>query len=223
MDGRRTFYACLGEVIRGSLEKKGNVMMMEQCSGAWSPSLSESEEETLFDILLSTLAWCVAEDEGAYDFSGYAITERLERRRATFVTLNLEGRLRGCMGSLLPENPLYRSVHRNAVNAALHDPRFRPLSLSEVALLDVHLSILSDITPIASLDEFRLGEHGIILSKASTGAVFLPEVAVEQEWSVEETLSQLSLKAGLAAEDWREGASFEIFSSARFAVTPPSQ
>jgi AmmeMemoRadiSam system protein A len=192
-------------------------MIAEQCSGEWSPRLSDAEQESLFEILLSSLAWCVEDGEAAYDFSSYSITERLERPRATFVTLNLSGRLRGCIGSLAPEAPLYRSVHQNAVHAALRDPRFPPVSLLELPQLEVHLSILSTITPIASLDGFRLGEHGIILTKGSAGAVFLPEVAVEQSWSVEQTLTQLSLKAGLSADGWREGASFEIFSSARFA------
>ena len=132
---------------------------------------------------------------------------------ATFVTLKMGGMLRGCIGSLEPVAKLYESVHDNAVNAALKDPRFRPVSAGELPPLDVHISVLSPIVEIDSLDAFKLGEHGIILEKGRHRAVYLPEVAPEQGWSVDETLSSLSQKAGLSADAWRTNTSFSVFSS----------
>ena len=99
------------------------------------------------------------------------------------------------------------------INAAIHDPRFNPVGEAELGLLDVHLSILSPIRDIQSLDEFKLGEHGIIIEKGMFRAVYLPEVAIEQHWTKDETLSSLSEKAGMNGDAWRQGAHFKVFSS----------
>ena len=72
---------------------------------------------------------------------------------------------------------------------------------------------IGSIEPIDSPDRFRIGEHGIILEKGPYRSVYLPEVAVEQGWSREETLASLCQKAGLGPDAWREGARFKVFSS----------
>lgn len=202
---------CAGCAADSHKHEKEHIMSSQ--SGKWSPELSAVEEAALFQIADDTLKWCVKKDSGDFSFDKYDLTEKLKIERATFVTLKINGMLRGCIGSLVPVAPLYKSVHDNAVNAALHDPRFSPVSSNEVSQLEVHISVLSPITPIKSLDEFRIGEHGIILTKGYHRAVYLPEVAVEQHWSREETLSSLSVKAGLAPDAWKSGASFEVFSS----------
>jgi len=189
------------------------VNVKEQRSGVWTPGLSEGERVTLFAIANDTLKWCVNGGRGRFDYGAYVLTDKLKQPAATFVTLKIAGRLRGCIGSLSPVATLYESVHDNAVNAALKDPRFRPVREDERVRLDVHISILSPITPIESLDAFKLGEHGIILEKGYHRAVYLPEVAPEQGWTVEETLASLSQKAGLPADGWRSGAAFKVFSS----------
>jgi len=192
-------------------EKEANVK--EHRSGEWTPDLSDAERETLFAIVDDTLAWCIKGEGGKFDLSRYALTDKLKVPMATFVTLKINGMLRGCIGSLMPMAPLYESVHDNAVNAAMKDHRFRPVSVLELPQLDVHISVLSPIVPINGIDEFKLGEHGIILEKGFGRAVYLPEVAPEQGWTVEETLSSLSQKAGLPADAWRSGAKFKVFSS----------
>ena len=178
-----------------------------------SMELSAAEKQTLFAIANDTLSWCIGDRGTKFDFSKYEITEKLKITTATFVTLNIRGMLRGCIGSLEPATALYKSVHDNAVNAALHDPRFPAVSMKELPLLDVHISVLSPIVPIQSPAEFKLGEHGIILTKGYHRAVYLPEVATEQNWTVAETLSSLSQKAGLPPNGWKDGATFEVFSS----------
>jgi len=194
-----------------AVKKEAN--MKEHRSGEWTPELSDAERETLFAIANDTLQWCIKGEGGMFDFSRYTLTDKLEVPMATFVTLKINGMLRGCIGSLMPMAPLYKSVHDNAVNASLKDHRFRPVSVLELPQLDVHISVLSPIVPIDSLEEFKLGEHGIILEKGFGRAVYLPEVAPEQGWTVEETLSSLSQKAGLPADAWRSGAKFKVFSS----------
>ena len=95
----------------------------------------------------------------------------------------------------------------------MHDPRFRPVANDELRHIRVDVSVLSPIRPIASLSEFQVGRHGIILSKDGRRAVFLPEVALEQGWGMEETLNHLSRKAGLPVDAWRKGATYQVFES----------
>ena len=191
--------------------------MKEVRSGTWSPALTDTEKETLFRIAADTLDGAVRKRGGEFTFEAYTLTPTLKERYATFVTLKMGGRLRGCIGSLAPEDSLYRSVHDNAINAALRDHRFSPVTERDLAMIKLEISILSPIEPIASLDEFRVGEHGIIIEKGGHRAVYLPEVATEQGWSVDETLSSLSMKAGLRPDAWREGAQFKVFSSVKLS------
>lgn len=185
----------------------------ESRSGNWSPGLSDAEKTTLFALAKDTLKWCVNGQRGDFDFSPYALTPLLKTTMATFVTLKIRGQLRGCIGSLTPVDPLYRSVHENAINAALRDPRFTSVRPAELAEIEVDVSVLSPIRDIGSITEFKIGQQGIILEKGRARAVYLPEVATEQGWTEEETLSSLSLKAGLPPDAWREGARFKVFES----------
>ena len=192
----------------------------EHRSGAWTPGLTDEEKATLFAIAKDTLAWCVNgaagamnKKKGPFPIESYTITSRLKADTATFVTLKIRGDLRGCIGSLAPVEPLFLSVHHNAVNAAMHDPRFSPVQSAELPDITVDVSILSPIKDIPNLDAFKLGQHGIILSKGLAHAVFLPEVAIEQGWTKEETLAHLSQKAGLSANAWRQDAQFQVFES----------
>ncbi len=144
------------------------------------------------------------------------VPPKLTTESAAFITLEKEGKLRGCIGSILPTEPLYRSVMHNAVNAALRDHRFRPVRSEELPEIAVKVSILSHPRSIASPAEFEPGKHGIILQKDGRRAVFLPEVATEQGWDREQTLSHLSRKAGLPRDAWRKGAQFEVFTTQKY-------
>ncbi len=197
--------------------------VLEKRSGEWSPGLTAAEQATLYAIALDTVKWCVIRARAALDLERYSLTAGLLLPRATFVTLHKHGLLRGCIGSLQPEAPLYQSVHENAERAALHDPRFPPVGPRDLPLLRVDVSILSPILPIAGPADFRIGEQGIILEKGFHRAVYLPEVALEQGWTVEETLDSLSSKAGLPPDAWRSGASFQVFSSVVLSTTPTGE
>jgi len=187
--------------------------LKEHRSGEWSPELEEGEKATLFAIAWDTLRWCVRDEKEPFSFDKYTITPRLKEDMATFVTLKINDMLRGCIGSLAPVEALYMSVHNNAVNASTRDFRFRPVTEKELDGIDLHISILSPIKDIPSVEAFKIGEHGIIIEKGMHRAVYLPEVAVEQNWTVEETLSSLSRKAGMSADAWRKGTRFKVFSS----------
>lgn len=199
-------------------QKEEKMKIIEHCSGAWNPGLSEKEKGTLFAVAQDTLKWCVNKEGGKFPMEKYELTPKLKADTATFVTLKIKGELRGCIGSLAPSEPLYLSVHHNAVNAALHDYRFQPVSKEELPSISLDVSILSPIREIPSLEEFKLGQQGIILEKGMNRAVFLPEVALEQKWTREETLTHLALKAGLERDAWKSGARFRVFESAVLSV-----
>mgnify|MGYP001032880380 CR=1 FL=1 len=192
--------------------------MKEIRSGTWSPNLSDEEKKTIFSIAKDTLSWCVNKSSHTFAFDSYQITPKLKEKMATFVTLKINSQLRGCIGALAPQESLYMSVHHNAINAALHDFRFRIVEPSELNQITIDVSLLSPIVDIPSIKEFKIGQQGIILQQGMTRAVFLPEVASEQGWTKEETLSHLSLKAGLLPDAWRKDTRFQVFESVVLSI-----
>ena len=139
-------------------------------------------------------------------------------KMGAFVTLNdkATGALRGCIGEILPMRPLVEAVAARAVDAALRDPRFSPVSEHELGGLRVEVSALTPPKRVASWRDIVLGRDGMTLEKNGCFAVFLPQVAPEQAWDLPTTLSYLSQKAGLSADAWREGATFETFQAEVF-------
>ncbi len=124
--------------------------------------------------------------------------------------------LRGCIGSIYPIKPLFRAIQENAIAACSRDPRFVPVTEDELGNLDLEINVLTPPRRILSYKDIVIGRDGVILSKAKFQAVFLPQVAVEWNWDLNELLNQLALKAGLNSNDWREGASFDVFQSLEF-------
>jgi AmmeMemoRadiSam system protein A len=129
----------------------------------------------------------------------------------SFVTLKKKGALRGCIGEIFPVRPLNRSVFLNALSAAFRDHRFPPLQDEELDEVEIEISVLTRPRPIQTVDEIELGRHGIVLERGNHRAVFLPQVAPEQGWTLEEALAHLSVKAGLDPNGWREGTQFQVF------------
>lgn len=145
------------------------------------------------------------------------VSDAMKRQRAAFVTLEENSRLRGCIGDIFPRQPLYKAVISNAINAGVHDSRFLPVTEAECGKITIEISALTAPKPIASPDEIRIGVDGVVLKKNGYGAVFLPQVAPEQGWDVNQMLTQLSLKAGLPPDAWKEGASFLVFQADVFS------
>ena len=139
-------------------------------------------------------------------------------KMGAFVTLNdkVTGALRGCIGEILPIRPLAEAVAVRAADSAIHDPRFMPVSEQELGNLRVEVSALTPPKPVKSWREITLGRDGMTLEKDGAFAVFLPQVAPEQGWNLETTLSYLARKAGLSADAWRDGAKFETFQAEVF-------
>ena len=137
----------------------------------------------------------------------------LERLGASFVTLTEAGRLRGCIGSIIAHQPLGRDVAEHAVDAALHDPRFRPVDAREYPLLRMEVSVLSAPEPIEHASSrtalemaLRPGMDGLIIEDAhGHAATFLPQVWDELP-NPHAFVGHLLAKAGLDADlDWSDG------------------
>lgn len=147
---------------------------------------------------------------------GLEISEPMERISGAFVTLQKNGQLRGCIGEIFPSRPLFKCVIENAVNAGINDHRFSRVSLSELEDIHFEISVLTPPEAVSSSSDIVIGKHGVVFKKAGRSAVFLPQIAVEQGWDLETTLTQLSLKAGLRGDAWRDRASFDVFEAIVF-------
>ncbi|MBF0341402.1 MAG: AmmeMemoRadiSam system protein B [Magnetococcales bacterium] len=142
--------------------------------------------------------------------------EELARPGACFVTLTRQGRLRGCIGSLVAHRPLAEDLLENGLSAATRDPRFPPVQADELAGLEIEVSLLSPPQPFPHQDGDELirrlipGVHGVILGKNGRRATFLPQVW-EQLPDPVEFLTQLCRKAGLDGDCWRQGAQIQVY------------
>ena len=134
-----------------------------------------------------------------------------------FVTLTIGGDLRGCIGSLAPDLPLAEAVASAAASAAVRDPRFPPVRAAELPGLHMEVSVLGEFTPLASLEDFQAGAHGVFVIAEGRRGIFLPEVATDMGWDATDMLDAVCAKAGLPRSAWhRPGAGIWIFRTERF-------
>ncbi|RVU33801.1 AmmeMemoRadiSam system protein B [Hwanghaeella grinnelliae] len=147
-----------------------------------------------------------------------SFNEALRQERATFVTLESNGQLRGCIGSIVANRPLVLDVVENTFRAAFRDPRFPRLTPGEIHGLKLSLSILSPMMPMQFdaeadlLAQLRPGEDGLMIQDTDKRSVFLPQVW-EQLPNRRDFLSHLKAKAGMVSGHWSSG-----FKAWRFTV-----
>lgn len=142
--------------------------------------------------------------------------DSLQQKHGCFVTIKLDNKLRGCIGNLVSEKPLYLLVQEMAVAAATKDPRFYPMKKKDLDSFDLEISVLSSLHKIENIEEIQTGVHGIYLEKDSHRGVLLPQVAIEYGWDRTVFLNQTCIKAGLPPDGWSEGADIYIFSAEVF-------
>lgn len=150
-------------------------------------------------------------------------SEKLVDEGACFVTLKIEGKLRGCIGSLEAHRPLVMDIIDNALNAALNDPRFYPLTNEEFKVVKISISVLTKPEPFpvdgpeGLLEKLIPNKHGVILKQGVARATFLP-VVWEQLPEKENFLKHLSMKAGLGADGWKSPATtYEVYEAIEFS------
>lgn len=133
----------------------------------------------------------------------------LNEHYGAFVTLKKEGKLRGCIGRFEPNQPLSQTIKEMAIAAAMRDRRFEPLTAKELDEVEIEISILTPLKKIDSIDQIQPGKHGIYIKKGLNSGTFLPQVALETNWSLEELLGHCSRdKAGIGWDGWKTAELF---------------
>jgi len=149
-----------------------------------------------------------------------ALPAALSEPSGAFVSLYREGALRGCVGQVENPGPLADVVARSAINAALYDSRFPPVSAEEVELLEIEISVLTPPERILP-DAVVAGRHGLMVARGPFRGLLLPQVATERNWSSQRLLEETCIKAGLPLDAWRDpttvvlGFTAEVFSEKR--------
>lgn len=139
------------------------------------------------------------------------------RHAGAFVTLEVGGDLRGCIGYPGSEQRLDEVVADCAISAASEDPRFPPLSARELEDLEVEISVLTPIEPVADMNAIQVGRDGLVVQEGRRRGLLLPQVAVEHGWDRETFLSHTCIKAGLRPDAWRTGAKVLRFQAEVFS------
>ena len=170
--------------------------------------LTEEEGRTLLSASRKTIEQRIF-NRKEQSRSDAALSSKFSERRGTFVTLTIDGSLRGCIGHIIPQESLIEGIRVNAINAAFKDPRFSPLSKKEWEKVKIEISILTDPQALAYSDaddllkKLRPGIDGTIIKKGLCQATFLPQVW-EQLPDSKEFLRHLCVKAGLDRDAWKK-------------------
>ena len=181
-----------------------NAIAFDRVEKAEKPLFSFSEDEKKAMIAAARSSICTAL---RLDFDGDDAPVGIlkEKGYGVFVTLTLDGRLRGCIGRFTSSDTLHATIREMARSAAFSDPRFPALSRSEAHRVKIEVSVLSPLRKIESIDEFRLGRDGIYMIKGSRHGTFLPQVAEETGWTTEEFLGHCARdKAGIGWDGWKD-------------------
>ncbi|HSK09830.1 MAG TPA: AmmeMemoRadiSam system protein A [Vicinamibacterales bacterium] len=139
------------------------------------------------------------------------------RHAGAFVTLLVNGDLRGCIGYPGAEQPLDEVIAESVVAAATEDPRFSPLRAREMEGLAIEISVLTPIEPVTDLGDIEVGRDGLVVSDGFRRGLLLPQVPAEHGWDRDTFLAHTCLKAGLRADAWRQGAKISRFQAEVFS------
>jgi AmmeMemoRadiSam system protein A len=168
--------------------------------------LSNDDWLTLVEIARRAIS-CAVVEKRVLDFPPFS--PALSEPRGAFVTLHRGGQLRGCVGQIENLAPLADVVARAAINAALYDSRFPPVTAEEIPSLEIELSVLSVPQRILP-EDIVAGRHGLVVVRGSAKGLLLPQVATERHWSGQRLLEETCVKAGLGRDAWRDPAT-QIF------------
>ncbi|WP_415898285.1 AmmeMemoRadiSam system protein A [Neptuniibacter sp. QD48_11] len=183
-----------------------------------STEFSHEQQKLMIEIVQDSIASKLElqSKNEPIDYDSISKLSWLNKSAATFVTLSINGELRGCIGTLEARRSLLKDLQSNAVNAAFYDSRFEPVSVSEYEALCIHISVLTAPVELSVLNEkellgyLRPGIDGLIIEERGHRATFLPQV-----WQQLSTplsfLQRLKLKAGLPIDYWSEYMRFYTY------------
>ncbi len=172
-------------------------------------SLSDQEKAELLTVARKSVEYMIQKKEP------YAPTpstsDTLNREYGAFVTITEGGELRGCIGYTSAIKPLYMTVRDTATLAALRDPRFPPVSESELPKLAYEVSVLSSLRRVTDIEQVKVGRDGLLMKNGDYEGLLLPQVPVEQKWDRQTFLEQTCAKAGMDSSCWKD-ENTDIFS-----------
>ena len=185
--------------------------------------LSPQEKQVLLKLARNAITEQLLPDKKLDN--NFEITENLKTKSGVFVTLHIQTKrgkkLRGCIGNITSNTPLYKLVPKIAQSSAFRDPRFSPITKKELDTITISITVLTPPEPIKSYHDIVIGKHGVtlekIVDKTKKGAVFLPQVAPGEGWDVPTMLEHLSIKAGLPKDAWQDkDCKFKVFEGFEF-------
>jgi len=172
--------------------------------------LSKSEQHALLKLARQSIEAAVNNgDRPALD----NLSGKLAEPGAAFVTITINGQLRGCIGYTEAIVPLKECVSECAVSAALRDPRFNPLSKQELDKIDLEISVLTPLVDVEDVNDITVGRDGLMISHMGRRGLLLPQVATDYGWDRETFLAQTCRKAGLPTDAWKTGAQIQKFTA----------
>jgi len=167
-------------------------------------TLSEEEKEKLLFIARNSIIQKVKGIESD-EIKLSNIPQKYLRPQGAFVSIYVDNELRGCIGKIESNNPLYKTIEQTAISAAIHDTRFSSIRIEELDKMKIEISILTPLKKIDSIEEIIPGKHGILIRKDIRSGTFLPQVATRTGWTALEMLEKCSeRKAGLGKDGWRD-------------------
>ena len=185
------------------------------------PPVNRDEQEKLLQWVRATIEAAVR-GQPSIEIPDAELSERLRAPHGVFVTLKKGGELRGCIGKMDFERPLWSNALTAAVASALEDPRFPPVKPTELGDISIEISILNPPEDLPRPEMFDVTRHGIIVEKGWRHALLLPKVASEQGWDATKTLEMVCWKAGLPADAWRDpSARLQVFTAFDFGEAKP--
>jgi len=184
----------LGKSENKSSQKKGEEKMSEF-------SISEKNQKILLDLARRT----IREYLRSKKIPPFETDDpELKTPSAVFVTLNKHHNLRGCIGTTVPQLPLYQAVQQMAIASAFEDYRFSPVTEQELKDIKIEISVLSPLKKVKSADEIKPNIHGVVVRRGGRSGLFLPQVW-EHFSNKEDFLNELCYqKAGLNPDAWRD-------------------
>jgi len=183
-------------------------------------SLTGHEKNELLALARKSVEYAVREKK-AYEPSASA-SEVLNQERGAFVTLRKSGELRGCIGYTSAAKPLYMTVRDTATFAALRDPRFQPVSASELSQIDYEVSVLSPLRRVLDIRQIRVGQHGLLMKNGAYEGILLPQVPVDERWDRQRFLEETCAKAGMRSGCWKdENTDIFMFTAVVFGEKRP--
>lgn len=170
--------------------------------------LSPKDKKQLLTIARSALDLYIKENSFP-KFKENEINPANQNKVGAFVTLYKKGELRGCIGHIESDNPLYKTIPSLTISSATKDHRFKSVNQDELNEIEIEISVLTPMKKISSIDQIEIGRHGIYIKKGYQTGTFLPQVASDTDWSVEEFLGKCARdKAHIGWDGWKDADLF---------------